>query len=217
MPKELRVKELGELANSFKKQYTFDAIKTAITDLGYEVELEPVDKLLAIHFHYGESKNLLENLTGNTIPDGDTKIVRATRGTARKILAYFIEAQKNNQPLSSGEKIMATKSKNTKTNKQPAKGKAKAKGKVKGTAGKKVGVIHEIRFMIEREKGASKVEIVEHLMNKFLDRGEKQLASTINTQLTVSRLPEQTGGKLVKKDDPKRGKVYYLKGARKAK
>jgi len=212
MPEELRVKELSKLADSFKKQYTFEAIKTAITDLGYEVELEPVDKLLAIHFHFGESASLLENLTGNTVPTGDAKIVRATRGTARKILAYFIEAQKNNQPSSSGENIMATKKKATKKTNKTTKATAKKKA-----TGKKVGVISEIRFMLERDKGASKIEIIEHLLNKFLDRGEDQMASTVNTQLSVSRLPAQTGGKLVKTDDPKRGKVYHLKGAKKAK
>ena len=95
---------------------------------------------------------------------------------------------------------MATKPKTAK--KKSAAKKAKSNGAPKKErAARPPGVIATIRETMERERGASKEEMLAVLTKKFTDRTEAGMLNTVNIQA-----PKHAKKK--EKDD-KRGTVYY--------
>ena len=111
----------------------------------------------------------------------------------------------------------------TKTKKAPAKKVAKAKTEKKaaapktakpkragnGAAFKKVGVMAEIKRMLQRKSGATVKEIVESLTEKFPDRPEKGMTISAKAYIYVAG-PKEIGKKLKKVKDEKRGAVFTL-------
>jgi hypothetical protein len=69
---------------------------------------------------------------------------------------------------------------------------------------KKEGVIATIVGCISKDAGASRKEILAALIRKFSERDPEQMANTIGTQLSRHATS--------KKDDEKRGRVYFRRG-----
>jgi hypothetical protein len=89
-------------------------------------------------------------------------------------------------------------------------------GRAKETRAKKsgivkVGVIAEIVACASKDRGASKVEVVEHLSKKFPDRDPKAMGTTVSIQLGSGL--KRKGYEIDKTKDEKRGLVYRVTSA----
>lgn len=95
-----------------------------------------------------------------------------------------------------------------KTKKANAPKKAAAK-RANGEAFKKVGVMAEIKRMLQRDQGATVSEIMASLTKKFPDRPEKGMEISTRAYIYVAA-PKAIGKKLKKVKDEKRGTVFTL-------
>lgn len=113
-------------------------------------------------------------------------------------------ATKSKSKSPKSKPVVAKKKSTTKFADKPAK---KAKAKSNGT--RKVGVMSEIKRMLQRPEGASTNEIVASLVKKFPERQEKIMRNS--TQWFISAAAggqKQFGRKAKKTIDDKRGKVF---------
>ncbi len=102
-----------------------------------------------------------------------------------------------------GENVMTTKKKSVRKSRAKKSSNGAAKRPV-AVLKKTEGVIATIVKTISRDQGASKNEILTILTKAFPDRLPEQMRATVGVQLSRHSTS--------KKDDEKRGRVYFRRG-----
>lgn len=99
--------------------------------------------------------------------------------------------------------------KSTKAKVQEKLAAKKAAAKANGSANKKIGVMAEIKRMLQRKEGATVREVAESLTRKFPDRKEKTMVASTRWFISVGSL-RSLGKKPKKTEDETRGRVFSL-------
>lgn len=93
-------------------------------------------------------------------------------------------------------------------NRKKAEPRKKRVVKANGEAAKKVGVMAEIKRMLQRSKGATIKEITTRLVKKFPERPEKGMTISTRAFIYVIGPKELHGKKLKKERNERRGNVF---------